>query len=86
MKTGKAPHHEYTHTKVGVLTRNISNTEKKAALPMANARRLLIPKIRACVEAARNEVKKIHIVDGRVSHCLLLEIFTKQGIGTEIVD
>ncbi|MEW5803157.1 MAG: acetylglutamate kinase [bacterium] len=46
----------------------------------------MIPKIRACVEAARNAVKKIHIVDGRISHCLLLEIFTQQGIGTEIVD
>jgi len=46
----------------------------------------MIPKIRACVDAVRSQVKKIHIVDGRVSHCLLLEIFTQQGIGTEIVN
>jgi len=46
----------------------------------------MIPKIRACVEAVKNQVKKIHIVDGRISHCLLLEIFTQQGIGTEIVN
>jgi acetylglutamate kinase len=46
----------------------------------------MIPKIRACVDAVKSQVKKIHIVDGRVSHCLLLEIFTHQGIGTEIVN
>jgi acetylglutamate kinase len=46
----------------------------------------MIPKIRACVEAVNSYVKKIHIVDGRISHCLLLEIFTQQGIGTEIVN
>lgn len=46
----------------------------------------MIPKIRACVEAVNSQVKKIHIVDGRISHCLLLEIFTQQGIGTEIVN
>ncbi len=46
----------------------------------------MIPKIRACVDAVNSQVKKIHIVDGRVSHCLLLEIFTQQGIGTEIVN
>ena len=46
----------------------------------------MIPKIRACVDAVKSQVKKIHIVDGRVSHCLLLEIFTQQGIGTEIVN
>ncbi|MEW6378154.1 MAG: acetylglutamate kinase [bacterium] len=46
----------------------------------------MIPKIRACVEAVNSQVKKIHIVDGRISHCLLLEIFTQQGVGTEIVN
>jgi acetylglutamate kinase len=46
----------------------------------------MIPKTRACVEAIRNQVKKTHIVDGRIHHCLLLEIFTQEGIGTEIVN
>ena len=45
----------------------------------------MIPKVQACTQALDNGVSKTHIVDGRVAHCLLLEIFTKEGIGTEIV-
>lgn len=45
----------------------------------------MIPKVQACTFALDGGVKKTHIVDGRVPHCLLLEIFTKEGIGTEIV-
>jgi acetylglutamate kinase len=45
----------------------------------------MIPKVNACTYAIRNDVPKAHIVDGRVKHSLLLEIFTDTGIGTEIV-
>lgn len=45
----------------------------------------MLPKVQACTRALDAGVGKTHIVDGRVSHCLLLEIFTKEGIGTEIV-
>lgn len=45
----------------------------------------MLPKVQACTRALDSGVKKTHIIDGRVSHCLLLEIFTKEGIGTEIV-
>ena len=45
----------------------------------------MIPKVRCCVQALENQVKKTHIVDGRVEHAILLEIFTRQGVGTEIV-
>ncbi len=45
----------------------------------------MIPKVQACVEALKSGVNKTHIVDGRVPHCLLLEIFTEEGIGTEII-
>jgi len=45
----------------------------------------MIPKVQACTQALDRGVNKTHIVDGRVAHCLLLEIFTKEGIGTEIV-
>jgi len=45
----------------------------------------MIPKVNACIRAIENGVSKTHIIDGRISHCLLLEIFTKEGIGTEIV-
>lgn len=44
----------------------------------------MIPKVKACVAALRGGVKKAHIIDGRIPHSLLLEIFTDQGIGTEI--
>ncbi len=45
----------------------------------------MLPKVQACTRAIENGVKKTHIVDGRVPHSLLLEIFTNEGIGTEIV-
>lgn len=45
----------------------------------------MIPKVRCCGEALDNGVTKTHIVDGRVEHAILLEIFTRQGVGTEIV-
>ena len=44
----------------------------------------MIPKIETCVEALNNGVKSAHILDGRIKHTLLLEIFTKEGIGTMI--
>lgn len=45
----------------------------------------MIPKVQACIYALDNGVKKTHIIDARIPHALLLEIFTDQGIGTEIV-
>ncbi len=45
----------------------------------------MLPKIRSCVEALEAGVKKIHVIDGRLSHSLLLEIFTDKGVGTEII-
>lgn len=45
----------------------------------------MIPKVSACIEALEKGVKKTHIIDARLQHALLLEIFTDKGIGTEIV-
>lgn len=45
----------------------------------------MLPKIQACQNAIARGVKKTHIIDGRIPHALLLEIFTQKGIGTEIV-
>ena len=45
----------------------------------------MIPKVGACVTALKGNVQKAHIVDGRIKHSLLLEIFTDRGIGTEII-
>lgn len=45
----------------------------------------MIPKVQACLSSLGAGVGKTHIIDGRVPHCLLLEIFTEEGIGTEIM-
>ena len=45
----------------------------------------MLPKIQSCLDALDAGVKKVHLVDGRMSHSLLLEIFTNTGVGTEIV-
>jgi acetylglutamate kinase len=46
----------------------------------------MIPKVQCALEALAGGVKKVHIIDGRVSHAVLLEIFTDGGVGTEIVE
>ena len=45
----------------------------------------MLPKLNNCTQAIRNGVNRVHILDGRIPHCLLLEIFTNEGIGTAIV-
>jgi len=45
----------------------------------------MFPKVKCCLKALKGGVKKAHIVDGRLKHTILLEMFTDQGIGTEIV-
>ncbi len=45
----------------------------------------MLPKLQNCIDAIENGVSRVHILDGRMAHCLLLEIFTNQGIGTAIL-
>jgi len=45
----------------------------------------MLPKLNNCTDAIKNGVNRVHILDGRIPHCLLLEIFTNRGIGTAIV-
>ena len=45
----------------------------------------MIPKVECCMDALKGGVGKTHIIDGRVKHAVLLEIFTKEGVGTEVV-
>ncbi len=63
-------------------------------LPISQARELIadgyigggmLPKLNNCIEAIENGVSRVHILDGRIAHCLLLEIFTNKGIGTAIL-
>ena len=44
----------------------------------------MIPKLQNCIDAVQNDVNKVHILDGRMEHSLLVEIFTNNGVGTEI--
>ena len=44
----------------------------------------MLPKLQNCIDAIENGVSRVHILDGRIAHCLLLEIFTNRGIGTAI--
>ena len=44
----------------------------------------MLPKLHNCIDAIENGVSRVHILDGRIPHCLLLEIFTNKGIGTAI--
>ena len=45
----------------------------------------MLPKLQNCLDAVLNGVSRVHIMDGRIAHCLLLEIFTNKGIGTAIL-
>ncbi len=45
----------------------------------------MLPKLNNCIDAIENGVSRVHILDGRMVHCLLLEIFTNKGIGTAII-
>lgn len=45
----------------------------------------MLPKLANCIDAIENGVERVHVLDGRVAHCLLLEFFTEKGIGTAIL-
>jgi acetylglutamate kinase len=45
----------------------------------------MIPKVQACLETLNRGVRKVHIIDGRIRHSLLLEVYTSKGVGTQIV-
>ncbi len=57
--------------------------ELEALLPTLSAG--MIPKMEACLRAVRGGVPKAHVFDGRVAHALLLEVFTDEGVGTQVV-
>ena len=57
--------------------------ELEALLPTLSAG--MIPKMEACLRAVRGGVPKAHVLDGRVAHALLLEVFTDEGVGTQVV-
>lgn len=59
--------------------------EAEEFLASGNAGGGMLPKIQNCIHAIRQGVSRVHIIDGRIEHCLLLEFFTHKGIGTAII-
>jgi acetylglutamate kinase len=68
----------------GSLIRQTTAAELEAMMADGTLSGGMIPKIASCVHAVRNGVRRAHILDGRVAHVLLLEIFTDSGIGTMV--
>ena len=66
----------------GVISR-LTASDLAALLPSLNAG--MIPKMEACLTAVRGEVPQAHMLDGRLPHAVLLEIFTDSGIGTMVI-
>lgn len=70
----------------GNLVSHLSRAEADKMLEEGVIRGGMIPKVRCALEALKDGVEKVHIIDGRVPHVVLLEVFTDTGIGTEIVE
>ncbi len=66
------------------LVHSLSAAEARAMIGNGQIESGMIPKVEACLETLDRGVRKIHIIDGRLRHSLLLEIYTNQGVGTEI--
>ena len=60
--------------------------EAEELLASGNVGGGMLPKIQNCVDAIKAGVSRVHILDGRIAHCLLLEFFTTRGVGTAIID
>ena len=67
------------------LISELTVSEAKELLSTGNIGGGMLPKLNNCIDAIENGVSRVHILDGRIAHCLLLEIFTNKGIGTAIL-
>lgn len=67
------------------LIHSLSATEARALIRSGVVEAGMIPKVEACLETLERGVNKVHIIDGRLRHSLLLEIYTTRGVGTQIV-
>ncbi len=71
--------------KEGTLLRSLQQDDLEHYIDNGTISGGMIPKVRCCTDALGRGVQKTHIIDGRIEHAILLEIFTREGIGTEIV-
>ena len=72
---GSAPHPDDVISSIGA-------DELEAMLPTLSSG--MVPKMHACLRAVRGGVPKAHVIDGRVPHAMLVEVFTDEGVGTEV--
>jgi acetylglutamate kinase len=68
----------------GGLVRQLSEAEARKLVEERTIREGMIPKVECCLDALRGGVARAHVVDGRILHAVLLEIFTDGGVGTLI--
>jgi len=69
----------------GELINTMSNSEALKMIDQGVIEGGMFPKVKCCLKALREGVSKAHIVDGRLKHAILLEMFTDKGIGTELI-
>lgn len=67
------------------LISELKTSEMEELLASGNVGGGMLPKLQNCIEAVQYGVSRVHIMDGRIPHCLLLEIFTNKGVGTAIL-
>lgn len=67
------------------LIHSLSAEQARELIGNGNIDSGMIPKVEACLETLERGVKKVHIIDGRLRHSLLLEIYTTQGVGTQLI-
>ncbi|HLX88565.1 MAG TPA: hypothetical protein VKR22_08955, partial [Acidimicrobiales bacterium] len=70
----------------GSLLRTVSVDQLRAMVASGAAGGGMVPKAEACIRAVSAGVRRAHILDGRVPHALLLEVFTDEGVGTMVFD
>src|SRR4029078_10980632 len=68
----------------GELLRTLSSDQVRDLIQTGVIGQGMIPKVECCVDALRGGVRSTHVIDGRKRHAVLLEIFTNEGIGTEV--
>jgi acetylglutamate kinase len=71
--------------KAGALVPTVASDDAAEMIANGVINRGMIPKVECCIDALKGGVAKTHIIDGRVRHAVLLEIFTTEGVGTEVV-
>jgi acetylglutamate kinase len=67
------------------LVHSLTAAEAKRLIADGSIESGMIPKVQACLETLDHGVRKVHIIDGRLRHSLLLEVYTSKGVGTEIM-